>query len=220
MTERQAEHTVTSWDNISPRRRAFDVVVQKVALVALYWGTKHWLLFVNSVSFVVLILPTIVAPALLALDWNAPAQTIFAVYSTICHQMPSRSFFVFGEQMAFCQRQFAIHAAFFFFGMVYILFRRRLKSLPTWLAVVYSIPIAVDGFTQLFGWRESTWELRLVTGGLFGLTVVWYVFPHFEILMLLLSRRLQERRQLLERVAQQLISGQLRINFRLLTSIL
>ena len=194
MTERQAEHTVTSWDNISPRRRAFDVVVQKVALVALYWGAKHWLLFVNSVSFVVLILPTIVAPALLALDWNAPAQTIFAAYSTICHQMPSRSFFVFGEQMAFCQRQFAIHAAFFLFGMVYILFRRRLKSLPTWLAVVYSIPIAVDGFTQLFGWRESTWELRLVTGGLFGLTVVWYVFPHFEVLMLLLSRRLQERR--------------------------
>src|SRR3990172_13269216 len=108
--------------------------------------------------------------------------------------------------MAFCQRQSALHAAFFLFGMVYILFRRRLKSLPTWLAVVYSIPIAVDGFTQLFGWRESTWELRLVTGGLFGLTVVWYVFPHFEILMLLLSRRLQERRQLLERVAQQLIS--------------
>ena len=194
MTEQQAEGAVTPWDDISPRRRAFDLAVQKAALAALPWGAKHWLLFVNSVSFVVLILPTLVAPAFLALGWIAPAQVIFAVYSTICHQMPSRSFFVFGEQMAFCQRQFAIHAAFFLFGMVYILFRRRLKSLPTWLAVVYSIPIAVDGFTQLFGWRESTWELRLVTGGLFGLTVVWYVFPHLEVLMLLLSRRLQQQR--------------------------
>ena len=194
MTERHAERAITSWDNVSPRRRAFDAAVQKAVLVALPWGAQHWLLVVNSVSFVVLILPTVVAPAFLALGWNPPAQAIFTVYSTICHQMPSRSFFVFGEQMAFCQRQFAIHAAFFFFGVVYILFRRRLKSLPTWLAVVYSIPIAVDGFTQLFGWRESTWELRLVTGGLFGLTVVWYVFPHLEVLMLLLSRRLQQQR--------------------------
>jgi len=27
------------------------------------------------------------------------------------------------------------------------------------------LPIALDGFTQLFGWRESTNELRVITGG-------------------------------------------------------
>ena len=194
MTERQAERAVTSWDHVSPRRRAFDAAVQKAVLAALPWGAQHWLLLINSISFVMVILPSAVAPAFLALGWNAPAQAIFAVYSTMCHQMPSRSFYVFGQQMAFCERMLAIHAAFFLFGMVYILSRRRLKSLPTWLAVVYSIPIAVDGFTQLFGWRESTWELRLVTGGLFGLTVVWYVFPHIEVLTLLLNRRLQGQR--------------------------
>lgn len=202
MTERQAERAATPWDDISPRRRAFDLAVQKAALGVLHWGAQHWLLTINSVSFVMLLLPTVVAPASLALGWNAPALAIFAIYSTTCHQMPSRSFFVFGEQMAFCQRNTAIFGAFFLFGLVYILFRRRLKSLPEWLAIVYSLPMAADGFTQLFGWRESTWELRLITGSLFGLMVVWYVFPHFDVLMRVLSQQLQEQRQLLERVPQ------------------
>jgi uncharacterized membrane protein len=39
------------------------------------------------------------------------------------------------------------------------------------------MPMAVDGFTQLFGLRESTWQLRTLTGGLFGLACVWFGFP-------------------------------------------
>ena len=34
-----------------------------------------------------------------------------------------------------------------------------------------------DGTTQMFGWRESTWELRVMTGTLFGLSTVWFVLP-------------------------------------------
>jgi predicted MFS family arabinose efflux permease len=40
--------------------------------------------------------------------------------------------------------------------------------------------MALDGFTQLFGWRESTWELRVVTGSLFALAVAWFVFPRLQ----------------------------------------
>jgi len=32
------------------------------------------------------------------------------------------------------------------------------------IVVLGLLPIAVDGFTQLFGWRESTNELRVITG--------------------------------------------------------
>ena len=198
MTEQSHRPAAAYWEEISPQRRVFDLAIQRTALATLRWASDHWLLVINSVSFVLLILPTLVAPALLAVGWNQLAQLIFWAYSSICHQMPERSFFVFGQQMAFCERNTAIFGAFFLFGMVYILLRRRLKSLPEWLVVAYSLPIAVDGFTQLFGWRESTWELRLVTGAFFGLASVWYVFPHLELLMRIVSRQLQEQLRALE----------------------
>jgi uncharacterized membrane protein len=42
------------------------------------------------------------------------------------------------------------------------------------------VPMALDGGTQLFGWRESTWELRTLTGIIFGLGVCWFVLPYIE----------------------------------------
>jgi len=38
------------------------------------------------------------------------------------------------------------------------------------------LPMAWDGTTQLFGWRESTWALRVITGTLFGGGTVWFSF--------------------------------------------
>lgn len=184
--------------NISPERQAFDQAVQRLLYRMLLWGNRHWLVSINTVAFVIVLLPTIVAPGLMAFGWTGPAQLIFSAYSSLCHQMPTRSFFIFGEQMALCHRMFAIHASFFFFGVVYILFRRRLRSLPTWLLVIYSLPMALDGFTQLFGWRESTWELRLLTGGFFGLAVVWYTFPHLEMLMRIMRPQLEAQLRELE----------------------
>jgi uncharacterized membrane protein len=43
--------------------------------------------------------------------------------------------------------------------------------------------MALDGFTQLFGWRESTWELRVITGLLFGFASGWLVYPRFDLAM-------------------------------------
>lgn len=189
---------VHDWQ-ISGRRLAFDRAVEQSAAAGARWFANHWLLAINTLSFVLFALPVAVAPVFLAWGWNAAAGLIFAAYSPICHQMPSRSFFLFGQQMAFCQRNAAIFGAFLLFGLLYTLFRRRLRPLPTWLAVTYSVPIAVDGFTQLFGWRESTWELRLITGGLFGLAAVWYVFPHLEMLMTLAARRVAPALALPER---------------------
>jgi uncharacterized membrane protein len=41
--------------------------------------------------------------------------------------------------------------------------------------------MAIDGFTQLFGWRQSTWELRVITGSIFAVAVAWLMFPRLEI---------------------------------------
>ena len=42
------------------------------------------------------------------------------------------------------------------------------------------LPMAIDGFTQLFGLRESDWVLRTITGVLFGLRLVWLAYPYVE----------------------------------------
>lgn len=176
---------------LSPRRQAFDRAVQGTAWGTLAWCAQHWLFLLNTVAFIAFFFPVFASPAFMALGWHEAADFMMVVTSPICHHMPSRSFFLFGEQMAYCQRNAALFGFFFLFGVLYILVRRRLKSLPTWLAVAYCLPLAVDGTTQLFGWRESTWELRVGTGAFFALAAVWYMFPHLELLMPLVRRSLR-----------------------------
>lgn len=176
---------------LSPRRQAFDRALQGAVWGFLDWCAMHWLALLNAAAFIAFFFPVFAAPAFRAWGWDAPSDLIWAVTTPICHHMPSRSFFIFGEQMALCHRQAALHGFFFLFGMAYIPLRRRLKSLPTWLAVVYCLPLAVDGTTQLFGWRESTWELRVATAAFFSLAAVWYMFPHLELLMPLVRRSLR-----------------------------
>jgi uncharacterized membrane protein len=99
----------------------------------------------------------------------------------ICHQRAERSFHLSGEQMAFCQRDLAIVGGFVFVAMLYGLLRRRLPaSIRFRWAAVAALPMAVDGLTQLAGLRESTWELRVLTGMLFSAGIGWYVLPHLD----------------------------------------
>lgn len=176
---------------VSPRREAFDRAAQGVVLGSLSWCAEHWLLVLNLGAFVMFFFPVLGAPAFAAVGWTGAADLIYLATSALCHQLPERSFYLFGEQMAFCHRMSAMHGFLFLFGMLYIPIRRRLKSLPAWLTVVYCLPLVVDGTTQLFGWRESTWELRVATGAFFSLATVWYVYPHFALVMPLARHHLR-----------------------------
>jgi uncharacterized membrane protein len=40
--------------------------------------------------------------------------------------------------------------------------------------------MAIDGFTQLFGLRSSNWQLRTLTGVLFGVGSAWLALPYLE----------------------------------------
>jgi uncharacterized membrane protein len=146
------------------------------------------------------------APVLAALGWNAAADGLYAVYHLTCHQWAFRSFFLFGQQsvyseqqladlgydpfrfvggqglgwkMAFCERDLAVYAGLLLVGILYAR-RRNLRPSGFLVYGVLILPMAVDGFTQLFGWRESTWELRVGTGLLFGLASAWLVLPRLD----------------------------------------
>jgi uncharacterized membrane protein len=87
-----------------------------------------------------------------------------------------------GYKVALCERDVAIYGSVFVAGLIFALLRRtskvRAPSLKVY--VLFLIPIAVDGFSQLFGLRESNWWLRTVTGAIFGVASAWLAYPYIE----------------------------------------
>jgi uncharacterized membrane protein len=97
-----------------------------------------------------------------------------------------------GYKLAFCERDLAIYLSIAVAGSVFGLHRVRIFPLPVKLYLALLVPIAVDGFTQLFGWRESTPLLRLLTGLCFGVGTVWFIYPRLDNI----RDRRQHKRQL------------------------
>ncbi len=85
-----------------------------------------------------------------------------------------------GYQVAFCERDTAIYLAILVTGLLYTLTGRRWRRLPWYVFIPFVIPIAIDGLSQLPGWRESTPLLRVLTGAIFGVGVVLVAYPHLN----------------------------------------
>ena len=85
-----------------------------------------------------------------------------------------------GYKMAWCERDTAIYSSIFLGGLLFGLLRPRIRPLDWRIYLVMITPMALDGFTQLFGLRESDYLLRGITGTLFGLGSVWLIYPYLE----------------------------------------
>ncbi|MFZ1752960.1 MAG: DUF2085 domain-containing protein [Caldilineaceae bacterium] len=85
-----------------------------------------------------------------------------------------------GYKTALCQRDIAIYGTVLLAGLIFALIRRRVRAPSVKVYLLFLIPIALDGFTQLFGLRMSNWWLRTVTGALFGAASVWLAYPYLE----------------------------------------
>ena len=106
---------------------------------------------------------------------------IYSIYSQICHQMPERSYFIFGHKMGVCARCFGIYTGVLFGMLIYPLVRRldNFKTPNRWYLILALIPIGIDGTTQLLGLRESFNELRFITGFIGGFVALFYILPVF-----------------------------------------
>ena len=114
-----------------------------------------------------------------------------------------------GYKVAYCERDVAIYAAMLLFGLIYLVTKRKIPSLPWYIWIIVGIaPIGIDGFSQLLSqipnwplweYRESTPLLRTLTGGLFGFTTAWFGFPLVketaEDARLLVTRKLARMEQ-------------------------
>jgi uncharacterized membrane protein len=193
---------------VGPRRRALDRLVVGFVDGLVTFIARHWLALANLGLFAFM-LPPFLAPLLMAAGYEAPAHFIYLAYRLTCHQLPTRSYFLFGRQpvyspeelgpslnpaspaafvgspelgfkVAFCERDVAIYGVMLLAGLAYGLLRGRIRALDWRLFIVLILPLAVDGTTQLVGLRESDWLLRTVTGALFGAGWVWLAYPRLD----------------------------------------
>ena len=121
-------------------------------------------------------------------SFNPFAQAVYYLSDIQCHQLPYRSMSLNGNQMPLDARMVSIYVFANFGllaaalvrpagtvsqGIVNILPERgrrwvrdhsRVDVIAFLIVLATLMPVAVDGFTQLFGWRESTNVLRVFTG--------------------------------------------------------
>ncbi len=109
-----------------------------------------------------------------------------------------------GYKIAICERDIAIYGTLFLVGLIYAIptVRKHLRPPPLWLYVFLGIlPIAIDGFSQLFGYppfnfwpiRETTPYFRVITGALFGAMNGWLALPYLEATARDTVRELEEK---------------------------
>jgi uncharacterized membrane protein len=61
------------------------------------WFASHWFLSFVFIYGLWILLPWL-APILMYVGWSGAGRAIYFIYSLFCHQLPERSFFLFGQQ--------------------------------------------------------------------------------------------------------------------------
>ncbi len=186
------------------------------------------------------------APVFMHVGWTGAGKAIYFVYSFLCHQLPERSFFLFGSKftyslpeiqaawqntnnllvlrkfignpemgwkVAWSDRMVSMFTSLWLFGLLWWPLRERLPKLSVWGLALFLLPMAVDGGTHFLsdltgigqGFRDTNlwlaslthnafrpefyagdaWGsfnslMRLLTGLLFGLGIVWFMFPYLD----------------------------------------
>ena len=182
--------------------------ITRVLTLFLRWFSAHWLIVFNLAAAVYVALPYL-APVLMDAGREGAAGVIYSVYRPLCHQLPERSFFLFGGRpehdyhelshllggivppryvgspeigfkIAMCQRCVAIYGTILLAGLLFGTLRRQVSPVSIRGFLLMIVPMAVDGMGQLVGLWTSTWITRLITGALFGVACVWLAYPHLE----------------------------------------
>lgn len=251
-------HGGQSMSKFGPTRTPVESPLRPVIILlqrAILGLARHWFLIANLISGSVLTLGFL-APALMAIGAEGAGQTIYSLLSPHSHQLPQRSYFLFGQadllqtysleelirygadpdrlqmfvgnnaigfKTALNHRMIAIFAAIFLGGIGWGLAggRPRLGAVGFMLLL---LPLLLDGFSHMNsensgqGFRESNqwavqltgglfspdfyrgttvgslnWFLRTVTGLLFGLGLVWFLFTYFSIRFTAIRRQLEPK---------------------------
>ncbi len=160
----------------SPQRQTLDRSMNRAGRFVSKLLLDYWATIIAS-SLGILVFAALSVPFLSYFGLDGISKQIFYSLHLVCAQIPSHSFYIFGHQLGMCARNFSIYASMFVGSVIFVISKKRFPGIPWWIWVLLILPLALDGTTQMFGLRESTWELRVITGTLFGLGNVWFALP-------------------------------------------
>ncbi len=144
------------------------------------WVSRHWLWVANGFFLVYFGLP-LLAPVLMAAGLTGAANTIYQLYNMVCHQLPTRTYFIFGEQVSMCERCIAIYATLFAGGLVFAL--ARFRALPAQWYLLFALPMALDGGSALVSELAQVLPLWIFWGLWAMLTVLVIYGLHLQKLL-------------------------------------
>jgi uncharacterized membrane protein len=143
------------------------------------WAGRH-AVYAALVALAALWLGLIVAaPALMRSRREVAAVILYRSFSALCHQMPERSFHLFGFPLAVCARCFGIYAGALAGLCAYPLVRSLGETtLPPrrWLLFA-ALPMLFDVVGAVSGVSVSTHASRVTTGAIAGFAAAFYVLP-------------------------------------------
>lgn len=179
--QRQREEIEYTLSGIGPRRQAFNEGFVHFADNLSLWLRRHWLGLVNGILAAYIGL-AVAVPIGFAAGLTGPASAVFRAYRFACDELPTHSLFIGGYQICLCQRCLAIYTSMLLFGLglAYVRSHRPIRSISWQVWLLSMLPMALDGGTQFFGWRESNVWLRLLTGIIFGIGTGWFMLAHIE----------------------------------------
>ncbi|MEI7905993.1 MAG: DUF2085 domain-containing protein, partial [Bacteroidota bacterium] len=115
------------------------------------------------------------APVLQEIKGYPAGENLYSLFSPICHQYPTRCFWVFERPWALCAR-----CASGYLGFAVAALISRLQF-PFWKRSLIGLLLiglaAIDPLLQLFGFYESNNILRLITGLIGGYGTFLFVYP-------------------------------------------
>ncbi len=129
-------------------------------------SSRTWLLPLGVTGLLLLLvsLPPFVSPSVRAL--------LMAAFAPVCHQLPDRSFWIDGVQLAVCQRCYGIYTGLFLGSLLLPLLGAGAQWIYRKAPLVLSVallPPALDWGLQLVHLWHNTPFSRTLTGLWFGL---------------------------------------------------
>ena len=132
--------------------------------------TVRSLLFIASITVLILV----VLPPFLSVEWRF---MVLQAFSSLCHQIPERSFHVHDVSLAVCHRCTGIYAGVPFAMLVMTITKGWGIRKHIWAVILFS-SIAIMGLDwglTVVGVWENTLYSRASTGLLFGLAAGGYL---------------------------------------------
>jgi len=116
------------------------------------WIREHWLI-IFAVGYGIWVWMPFLAPIFMRFGWEAPADMIYFLYSFFCHQMPQRSYFLFGPKTSYS----------------------LIEIQTAWIDTINPLILRKFNGSTAMGWKIA-WSDRMIFfyGGIWVFSLFWW----------------------------------------------